>query len=198
MPAQAPGQRGHTDLRILRAAAELADAYGDRRFSIDDVATRAGVARATVFRRFGSKELLLREVNLVAMTDAIEQLQQLTARARSPSESVVELFVGIVTIARNNARVQRLARLEPDRMLAAATTGDPSPLDLGRRYVAAQASRWQLAGLDPDAFADILTHLALSYVLAPSDLINPQNPASLRRIARRLLVPIVQYRPPTR
>lgn len=195
---QAETSSTQTELRILQAAVELADAYGDRRFSMEDVAARAGVARATVFRRFGSKELLLRQVNLLAMRDAVDELQRLAERARSPTEAAVELFVGIITIARNHPRVQRLARLEPDRMLAAATSGDPSPLELGRRYLASEARRWKLSGLDPDVLADVLTHLALSYVLAPSDVIDPDDPHALRRDARRLIGPIVQHRPTQR
>lgn len=187
-----------TDRKILQAAAELADAYGDRRFSMDDVAAHAGVARATVFRRFGSKELLLRQVNLQAMRDAVDELGRLAKRARSPTEAAVELFVGIITIARNHPRVQRLTRLEPDRMLAAATSGDPSPLELGRQYLASEARQWQLSGLDPDVLADVLTHLALSYVLAPSAVINPDDPRALRRNARRLIGPIIQHRPTPR
>ena len=48
--------------RILRAALEQAELVGMRRTTMDDVARRSGVGRATLYRRFPTK---------AALTDAI-------------------------------------------------------------------------------------------------------------------------------
>ncbi|MFP5253318.1 MAG: TetR/AcrR family transcriptional regulator [Actinomycetes bacterium] len=45
-----------TDLRIRRAAAELLLRHGFDKTTVDEVAARAGVGKATVYRRWASKE----------------------------------------------------------------------------------------------------------------------------------------------
>lgn len=59
----APTRRGRgrprdpgTDLRIRRAAAELLLQHGFDKTTVDEVAARAGVGKATVYRRWASKE----------------------------------------------------------------------------------------------------------------------------------------------
>lgn len=62
-PGEAPVRRGRgrprdpeTDERITNAAAELLLQRGFDRTTVDDVAARAGVGKATVYRRWPSKE----------------------------------------------------------------------------------------------------------------------------------------------
>src|SRR5207245_9242227 len=62
--------------RILDAAREELAAYGLRRTTLDDIAARAGVGRATLYRRFAGRDTLLaalvaREARrLIAYVDA--------------------------------------------------------------------------------------------------------------------------------
>ena len=63
VPGEAPVRRGRgrprdpeTDERITTAAAELLLQRGFDRTTVDDVAARAGVGKATVYRRWPSKE----------------------------------------------------------------------------------------------------------------------------------------------
>jgi AcrR family transcriptional regulator len=52
-PERADARRNR--LRILRAAGELVQQHGLDQLTIDDIAARAGVAKGTVFHRFGSR-----------------------------------------------------------------------------------------------------------------------------------------------
>ena len=70
---------------ILEAAAELVATRGDRA-SMSDVATAAGVGRATLYRYFPSREALLEELAQVALREAGDAL----AAARLESVSVEE------------------------------------------------------------------------------------------------------------
>ena len=56
------------DVAILAAALELAGEVGVRALSMDEVAARAGVSKATIYRRWSSKEALV----LDALRSAIE------------------------------------------------------------------------------------------------------------------------------
>jgi AcrR family transcriptional regulator len=62
-PGETPTRRGRgrprdpgTDVRIRRAAAELLLQHGFDKTTVDEVAARAGVGKATVYRRWTSKE----------------------------------------------------------------------------------------------------------------------------------------------
>src|SRR5512146_2450971 len=63
-----------TDVAILEAALEQFALTGIRRTSTDDVARRAGVNRATLYRRFGSREQLLAAAYLHEAGRVLEEL----------------------------------------------------------------------------------------------------------------------------
>jgi AcrR family transcriptional regulator len=48
--------------RIINAALALYNKQGVRKTSLEDVATKAGITRVTIYRHFGSKKLLVRAV----------------------------------------------------------------------------------------------------------------------------------------
>ena len=58
------------DVAILSAALELATEVGVRALSMDEVASRAGVSKATIYRRWSSKESLV----LDALRTAIDEV----------------------------------------------------------------------------------------------------------------------------
>jgi AcrR family transcriptional regulator len=102
-----------TDVTILTAAAEVISAAGERNLTIDQVAERAGYTRMTVFRRFGSRDQLLRatyarELRLVleAVTTAAESVWTAVDRA----ETVV---AQLITSAEANPICTRLVSVEP-------------------------------------------------------------------------------------
>jgi AcrR family transcriptional regulator len=64
MPASSPAQQGRprdpvVDARITRAAAEVFGSQGWAGFSVDAVARRAGVGKASIYLRWPNKEALL-------------------------------------------------------------------------------------------------------------------------------------------
>jgi AcrR family transcriptional regulator len=101
-----------TDVMILKAAAEVISAAGERNLTIDQVAERAGYTRMTVFRRFGSRDQLLRatyarelRVVLETVTTAVESVWTATERA--------EIVVAqLIASAEANPICQRLVQVE--------------------------------------------------------------------------------------
>ncbi len=103
--------------RVLEAARELLDDGGDEPFSIDAVARRAGVARMTIYNRFGSKAGLLE-----ALFDSIARRGEF---ARMP-----EVFRETDPVAALDAFVALLGRFwdakrGAHRKLSAAAANDP-------------------------------------------------------------------------
>jgi AcrR family transcriptional regulator len=103
----------NTDIAILKAAAEVISAAGERNLTIDQVAERAGYTRMTVFRRFGSRDQLLRATYARELRVALETV---TAAAESVSTAVerAEIIVTkLIAAAEANPICKRLVQVEP-------------------------------------------------------------------------------------
>jgi AcrR family transcriptional regulator len=191
-----PSREGATDERILEAALELVAAYGARRTSVDQIAVRAGVARATVFRRFGSKDAIVERLFTRELRRFLTLVAETTAAAPDPATSVVEAFVAAVQAASTHPLIQRLARVEPHVLIEALRSGDPSPLELGRSFVADRIRSGQRRGvvvsaLNADEVSDVLVRLALSYALMPGQVVDVKDERRLRAFARSAIAPIL-------
>jgi AcrR family transcriptional regulator len=181
---------------VLDAAADLLARYGVRRWSMDDVADLAGVGRATVYRRFPSREDLVhatiaREINrfFAAVAEAV-------ADAEDVEEKVVEGFlVGVRMV--NSSLLPGL--FENDRTTALTLFASAPVLELGR---AALVSQYQaVTGEAMDAarrtevewVAEVVVRLAVSFVLVPGSVVDFEDPgearAALARVVRPLLLP---------
>ena len=87
-----------TRARILSAARDaISDPEGAKKFSMEEVASRAGVARMTVYYRFGSLQGLLEALfDSLAFAGGIEGLAQVfeLADAREALDRFVAVFTG--------------------------------------------------------------------------------------------------------
>jgi AcrR family transcriptional regulator len=177
LAAEVPEDSDH----ILDAALDLAAASGLRHLTMEDVARRAGVARMTVYRRFGTRAAL---VDALAGREARRCLAELDAASPPDaplSEQVVAGFTTAIRITREHPLLARLARIEPETVLAAFTDSDL--LELCTTFL---ADRLQRSGVDADEqLAELLVRVAISFVLLPDTRV--EDP--------RLLLPLVQ--PPT-
>lgn len=183
-----------TEDRILDAAMTEVAARGTKATTMDDVAATAGVARMTVFRRFGSKTSLLERLVLRELRAFLERVDRALDAVDDPAESVAEAFVQCVRAGSGHPLVARLVRHEPAATFARLATGDPSPLELGRLYVAARIRADLPADTlreDPDVIADVLVRLAATYVLVPSVAVDVSDEDAAREFARRVLAPLV-------
>jgi AcrR family transcriptional regulator len=179
--------------RILEAAREELAAYGLRRTTLDDIAARAGVGRATLYRRFQNRDALLvalvvREVRrLIANVDA-----QLRGHD-SPAERLVAAFLAFISQLREHRLLRRVVVSDPDQILPILTS--PATLALGRDYIAAQAAREQAEGArltaDPQVIGELLARFAHSLALTPHSVLPLDDDEALRALARDTLVPLV-------
>ena len=151
--------------RIRDAARRLASDGGYAAVTIDAVAARARVARATVYRYFVSKDHLLAEVSIAWGAEIVQSLLADPPRGVHVGTRVGEVFVRVIEIA---SRDLNLA----SAVLEAATSSDPA--------VSGDDQQQQLAGLvgayldiavgdedlpDRDTVGTILGHVLLSVLL---------------------------------
>lgn len=188
-PTGAPGGDA-TDERILDAALHAVAAHGTRRTTMDDIAARSGVARVTLFRRFGSKDALIERLLVRELLVFLTQVDAAIERLDDPAERVAEAFVACVRAGAQHPLVARMARTEPGAALERLHHGDPSPLELARRYVAGRIAA-DTGRADADEVADVLVRLAATYVLLPSPVLDAGDEAAARDFARRILAPML-------
>ncbi len=149
---------------ILDAALDLAAASGLRHLTMEDVARRAGVGRMTVYRRFGTRAAL---VDALAGREARRCLAELEGASPvdAPLEQQVEAgFAAAMRIIGEHPLLARLARVEPESVLAAFVESDL--LALCTSYLADRLRRAGVEG-DVDERAELLVRVAISFVLLP-------------------------------
>lgn len=184
--------------RILDAAlAEFGD-HGLRRTSVDNVARRAGLGRATVYRRFGGKKDLLRAVSLREARRAMVTMVRTAEHLPTIDERLVAGFVTGIRLARANPLLTRMLDAEPELILPSLTTDSRFVLTFVRDFLADQFRRspGRPAVASPDAAAEIMVRLAMSFYLAPHSSIPTETEDDLRAFARTYLVPLLYINGP--
>ncbi|WP_198167749.1 TetR/AcrR family transcriptional regulator [Mycobacterium shimoidei] len=180
--------------RILAAAAELVGRHGDQNTTMAAIAQRAGVGRATVFRRFGSKQeildrALMQELRMLALA-----LRESTANADTAAAALIECFVLSMQAMRRRPLLRRLAQLEPEKLIAFTRLRHPRVLGLWRNMLTSIMESFDTPSVDPlerSDLADMLIHLTIGYSVVPESSIDLKNAEKLRRVAATVIAPIL-------
>lgn len=107
------GEKADLDGAILDTARRVFETYGVRRANIEDIATRAGVSRSTIYRRFPTKDDLFGHVVRREAERFFSTLDQATT-GRDPREAVIEAFVLGVGLVQDSPLYSRIADSEPE------------------------------------------------------------------------------------
>jgi AcrR family transcriptional regulator len=106
--------------RLIAAAFECAVSYGLGKTSLTDVATRAGVSRATVYRVFGSKRGLVEQAAAEEMrrhlAEVDRELESLPANA-SLEDHMAHCVDISLSFWQGHAVLQRMLREEPAELI---------------------------------------------------------------------------------
>lgn len=171
--------------RLIDAAWELAREGGYAAVTMHDVADRAGVARATVYRYFASKDHLLIEVT-AAWTQTLDEDMGTLPSDGTPVERLTALLELIVEMAAEELTLT-------SAIVQAATSGDPSVDEA--RTVLFQMIRERLAAAMGDLGPDrvdvetVLGHVLLSALISLTALAQPrEHVAAMVRTAARLIL----------
>jgi AcrR family transcriptional regulator len=158
---------------ILEAALSVFAQLGIRRASTDDVARAAGVSRVTVYRRFGTKDQLVRAAILHETSRIMEQIAVKVTASTDATERMALGFALTVTTLREHPILNRILELDRDLSLAWLTVDSGPVIELTANFIAT---------LMPDdhptaknaasrlTSAAILIRLIQSFVLIPDAL----------------------------
>jgi AcrR family transcriptional regulator len=93
MPAKTTVERSSARERLLSAASDLFYQEGVHTVGVDRIVERAGVAKATLYKLFGSKDGLVRAYLTARHDRTCERMtQELTSRFRTPRERLLGVF----------------------------------------------------------------------------------------------------------
>ncbi len=136
-----PEVESHDDAisgRILDAALELVAASGLRHLTMDDVAARAGVGRMTVYRRFGSRQLLTDALAVRECRRCLAEIAAALHPEKPLDERAADLFVATLRVIREHPLLARLARVEPEALLLELNRDSSAVFRLVRDFLVAQ------------------------------------------------------------
>ena len=185
--------------RILGATLEQAELVGMRRITMEDVAKRSGVGRATLYRRFPTKAALIDAVVLAEARRYFDGNAQACAHATTLEDRLVYGTVFTVTFLREHALLKKLLRTEPETILPSLTTDAGPILDFAIDQSAAElrADIHGTAAITPEqerhlrTVAELHTRLTLSFIVTQHSSINFATVDDTRAFVRQYLLPMV-------
>jgi AcrR family transcriptional regulator len=193
-----------TDEAILEAALQQISITGVRRTSTDDIARRAGVNRATLYRRFGGRDEVLRAAYLQEtarvlgiIEAAIGEVPPAGTAGFEPADYVVEFFSVTIKTLRQNRILRQLLEADREETLVSLTFGAGETLQVSAAFCA-DRMRQLRAHLDPvppsedlEAVSLTLARLAQSLLLTQDAPPSLRTRAQMRTYAELVIVPMV-------
>jgi AcrR family transcriptional regulator len=178
-----------TRQRIMLAVIAQCEDFGLRRTTMDDVARRAGLSRATLYRHFDSKDAVVQAVILAEAERFFDRLDVALAGVDRVEERVVEGFAFALPYLARHALLRKLLRTEPEALLP-YLLGDSRLIPIATEAVAARVpGDSEVDPRDARSVAELLVRLVLSLALSPDSALGIDDAEGARRLARRYLVP---------
>jgi AcrR family transcriptional regulator len=179
-------------VRLLGAGADLLAEYGLHRWSMDDVADRAGVGRTSVYRKFASRDDLVYAVLARELRDVFRAVTETAARFDSLPDKIVEGAM-VALAAVDGSLVTALLKSDPTTFLPFLTTEAGPLLALGRDLIVSQA---MALGADVDRqtaseLAELAARLGVSFLVTRETVFPVDDPEAARRSLRRVLGPLL-------
>lgn len=178
--------------RLLDAAASLLSEYGLRRWSMDDVADRAGVGRTTLYRQFASRDDLVYAVLAREVHQVFRDVTAVADRYDNLHDKLIEgALVALGAI--EGSLVTALLESDPTTFLPFLTTDAGPLLALGRELIVSQALA---LGADVDRqtaaeLAELAARLGVSFILTRATIFPTDDPDAARKSLHRVLGPLL-------
>lgn len=182
--------------RILEGTLSVLEDFGLRRTTLEDVARRVRMSRATIYRRFASKDVLVRAVLLRELRRFFGAIDERVSALDTTEERLTEGFAFALEFLHGHALLNRILRTEPELLLPYLTVDAGPVLDAAREFLAArleqEIEQGRLAPIDVQVVGELLARLVLSFFLTPRSVVSLASPDDARRFARLYLAPALR------
>lgn len=183
---------------LLDAAGELIAVYGLRRWTMEDVAERSGLGRATVYRRFEGRDALIR----AALEREAQRFFRAVTEAVAPVGGIEDKVVDGFLVGLRLVRHSVLPSLILHDPVAAMSLLTSEPLLRSARRALADGYEGLLglrltgpARRQAELVAEALVRLGLSFVLVPESLVDLDDERAARPALRAVIGPILAGAP---
>lgn len=184
-----------TPLRIVDAFLEHAEIHGIRRFTMDEVARRAGLARITIYSHFPNKKALLKFAVATEVERFFIELDGATIENTDPESWITDVFVAAFAQLRQHNLLQRTLASEADILLPLITGRGSVMLVMSRQWLSAKlrdiVEGTKCAGIDVEETAELAVRLMQSVLINPDSVLDLDRDGP-QRIARRWIVPMMR------
>jgi AcrR family transcriptional regulator len=183
--------RDATTEQIIDAALAEFSEFGFRRVSIADVAHRTGLHRATVHRRFATKDDLVLAASITWARRFFESVAAAVADLDTFQDQLVEGFTLSLKRLRTDPLVTRILTTDADTVLPFLTTQGGPVLAAVTEFFANQYRTAYPDRPDIDIAAELAARIGLSLLLTPDSRAVLDTDDDIRTFARRYLLTLV-------
>jgi AcrR family transcriptional regulator len=178
--------------RILDAAIEQFARHGIRRTSVDDVAGAAKVGRVIVYRRFATKDQLVRAAWIRHLRRIHATLSAATEGLVDPLERVIEWFALGVHALRDDPLFRRLLMSDRDTVLPYLSV-DAAPIHAATTTIVLddQPGLRAMLGDHAERVTELFVRLGGSLVVSPGGFTDTGDINQTRSLARQLIEPVL-------
>ncbi len=179
--------------RVLDAAKTCCEKWGLAKVTIDDIATEAGVSRASLYRMFpGGKEVLFEALRLQELTDFFTRLTAHVENSDGLEDLLVRAVVAATLELRADQHLTLMLASEPGEMLGNLTVdGLPRIMEVATVFLVPFVDPY-LPRRESAALVELLSRLVISYFLAPSDHVDLGDHESARTFINTFILPAFQ------
>jgi AcrR family transcriptional regulator len=179
--------------RVLDATQRCFEKWGMAKVTVDDIATEAGLSRATIYRLFpGGKDVLFEALRVRELEDFFAVLRAHVEGAETLEELLVRTVVSATRELRDDEHLAVMLAAEPGAILGQLTVeGVPRIIRFAAAFIAPLADPF-LDRSQSRELIDVLARLVISYFLAPSDTVDLGDAESARDFLVPLLAPYVE------
>ncbi|MGH2739736.1 MAG: TetR/AcrR family transcriptional regulator [Actinomycetota bacterium] len=179
-----------TKARILDAAFEAVADFGLSRLTMEDVATRVGLSRQTLYRYFPTKDDLLLALVLREEEQFLDGVRSAFAANAGLENAIEDAVTFVLRHARRHPLLDRLLETDSELLLPYLTTR-AGPVVTRAREVLEELLREKIRGADPKdvaAAADMAVRLLISYTITPPS----EAPEHLGRVLAQSLTGVIE------
>lgn len=177
--------------RILDGALACAEVNGVRKTTMDDIARRSEVARATVYTYFSSKKAVISAVVFRELGRFLSHLEESIGEKDGIQAKLETGFIEAYTFLRDHRLANRLLEAEPEWLLPFLTQEAPG-LQTAYIWADEQIERSAPGEFSPKArraFAEMMVRVMHSLLLSPRSVISLDTPEQMRAFVSNWLTP---------